>query len=109
MIPLRSAWAAACLAAIAVALPSAAQNLKMTPQQLAAELQGDTYPVPIRAAAPETRIPGRYIVLFKQGVESAPAQAKSVVALGHGKLHYAYDAAVSGFAATLDEGAVQAL
>lgn len=56
------------------------------------------------------RIPGQYIVVFKQGVASATLQStrERVRALG-GKVGYTYTSVVRGFSATLPDSAVRAL
>lgn len=54
-------------------------------------------------------IPDRYIVVFKPGVADAPGLARRLVAAQGGTLHHPYQHAIQGFAATLPQGAVEAL
>ncbi|HEU0301328.1 MAG TPA: S8 family serine peptidase [Longimicrobium sp.] len=55
-------------------------------------------------------IPGRYIVVFREGrVGSAAAAARELVPAHHGKVHFTYEHALKGFAANLTQAAVQAL
>lgn len=105
---LRIALAAAFVAAVAAA-PAGAQTLKATEQSLRAEILADGYPLTIRRVADEVRVPGRYIVLFKDGVGDAHAEAKRVVGGIGGTMHFSYEGAVNGFAATMDADAAEAL
>jgi serine protease len=55
-------------------------------------------------------IPGRYVVVFREGrVSSAAAVAQELVPAHHGKVHFNYEHALKGFAANLTPAAVQAL
>ena len=54
-------------------------------------------------------IPDRYIVLFRKGVNDAPGLARQLTNAHGGKLHFTYQHAVRGFAATLSPQAVAAL
>ncbi|CAA9354650.1 MAG: Alkaline serine exoprotease A precursor, partial [uncultured Gemmatimonadetes bacterium] len=61
----------------------------------------------LRAADP---IPGRYIVVFREGERSsASSLAGEMIPAGTGKVHRAYDHALKGFAAELTPAGVQAL
>jgi len=64
---------------------------------------------PLRAAAPGTAIRDRYIVVFRDGTPDAPGLASRLVAAHGGRLHFTYQAALRGFAATLSPAAVEAL
>jgi aqualysin 1 len=64
---------------------------------------------PLRAAAPGQGIRDRYIVVFKDGTPDAPGLASRLVASHGGGLHFIYQAAIRGFAATLSPAAVAAL
>lgn len=52
-------------------------------------------------------LPGRYIVVFKDGV--GPAAADAVVNNLNAEVHFRYSAALNGFAATMPEQALQGL
>lgn len=54
-------------------------------------------------------IPDRYVVVFKKEVRDAPGLARQLTASHGGKLHYTYQHAIKGFAATLPATAVGAL
>ncbi len=54
-------------------------------------------------------IPGRYIVVFEDGVGNVAEEARGMVAAHGGTLHYTYETALRGFAANLPAAAVQAL
>jgi aqualysin 1 len=56
-----------------------------------------------------TPIPDRYIVLFRKDVKDAPGLARKLANVPGGKLHFTYQYAVKGFAATLPPQAVAAL
>ncbi|HEX7049099.1 MAG TPA: S8 family peptidase [Longimicrobiales bacterium] len=79
------------------------------PMELAPEQQ--SAPAPVFALAPGARaIPDRYIVVFRQGmVSAAAAEAQQMVAARGGRLHFVYEHALQGFAATLPPQAVEAL
>jgi subtilisin family serine protease len=55
------------------------------------------------------RIPGQYIVVFRDGVTDVDATAGEKVARGRGRLTHAYKAALKGFAAELSDDAADAL
>jgi subtilisin family serine protease len=65
---------------------------------------------PILGADSPTAIPGRYIVVFRPGTpgEAHNAAAASARAMG-AQVHYTYDAALQGFAATMPEQALNGL
>ena len=54
-------------------------------------------------------IPGQYIVLFRDDLGNADAEARKIVTESNGQLLYRYNYAVKGFAARLSESAVEAL
>ena len=64
---------------------------------------------PLHAASAGKGIPDRYIVVFDDRVSDAPGLARRLVAAHGGELHYAYQHALRGFAATLPGPAVEAL
>jgi len=52
-------------------------------------------------------IPGRYIVVMKQGVADPASEAEEIVRDAGGRGHHRYGHALKGFAATLPEGGVE--
>jgi len=60
-----------------------------------------------RPAGAGQTIPDRYIVVFRNDVRDVPAVARQLA--GAGKLHYTYQHAIKGFAATLPAAAANAL
>ncbi len=58
---------------------------------------------------PPDVIPGRYIVVFNNDVRDAPGLANRLVRANGGSLHFVYQHALNGFAATLSEQAAGAL
>lgn len=54
-------------------------------------------------------IPGRYIVVFKDSVANASAEAASAVRGLGGQLHHTYTGALKGFAATLPDAALHGI
>jgi subtilisin family serine protease len=64
---------------------------------------------PLLAAAPGQGVRDRYIVVFRDGTPNAPGLASRLVAANGGRLHFIYQAALRGFAATLSPAAVEAL
>jgi subtilisin family serine protease len=54
-------------------------------------------------------IPGRYIVVFKSGVDNPGAAAAGLMQGSGGKLHHTYGSAIKGFAASLPEAALQGI
>jgi len=54
-------------------------------------------------------IPDRYVVVFKQGVGDAPGLARQLAAQHGATVHYTYQHAIKGFAATMPAAAVAAL
>jgi subtilisin family serine protease len=64
---------------------------------------------PLLAAAPGQGVRDRYIVVFRDGTPDAPGLASRLVASHGGRLHFTYQAALRGFAATLSPAAVAAL
>ena len=84
---------------------------------LAQSAETDEPAPPDRAAAPSARetggqgaVPDRYIVTFRKGAPRAETRAARQGALARGgAIHFEYDSAVDGFAATLPGHAVEAL
>jgi subtilisin family serine protease len=72
--------------------------------------QGNRPEAPVIGAEAENAIQGRYIVVFKPGSSGSEVNqaAERVHAFG-GEVHYVYDAAIQGFAATLPEQALKGL
>ncbi|MBW3654499.1 MAG: S8 family peptidase, partial [Gemmatimonadetes bacterium] len=64
---------------------------------------------PLLAAAAEQGIQDRYIVVFHDGTQDAPGLARQLVVANGGTLHYTYQSALRGFAATLSPHAVDAV
>jgi len=54
-------------------------------------------------------IPDRYIVVFRDGVTRGPALAAQLVRAGGGELHFTYEHALNGFAATLPAAALEGI
>lgn len=54
-------------------------------------------------------IPDRYVVVFKDDVRDAPGLARQLTAAHGGTVHYTYQHAIKGFAATLPAAAARAL
>jgi subtilisin family serine protease len=54
-------------------------------------------------------IPGRYIVVFKDGVTDVAGETDRAVAKGHGRKRHTYSKAIKGFAADFSDAAVQDL
>jgi aqualysin 1 len=54
-------------------------------------------------------ITDRYIVVFRDGVTRGPALAAQLVRAGGGELHFTYEHALNGFAATLPAAAVDGI
>ncbi|HEV7588734.1 MAG TPA: S8 family peptidase [Longimicrobium sp.] len=64
---------------------------------------------PLMASAPDARtVPDRYIVVLKAGAD-APGLAQRTANAHGGTVHFVYQAALNGFAATLPPQAVEAL
>jgi aqualysin 1 len=64
---------------------------------------------PLLSAAPGQGIRDRYIVVFHDGTADAPGLAQRLVAAHGGRVHFTYQHALRGFAATLAPAAVDAL
>jgi aqualysin 1 len=65
---------------------------------------------PILGADSPTAIPGRYIVVFRPGTPGAAQNEAAASARAMGaEVHYTYDAALQGFAATMPEQALNGL
>ncbi len=56
-----------------------------------------------------SRIPGQYIIVFKEGVTDAPGLARRLTAANGGSLLFTYEHAIKGFAAKLPDAAATAL
>lgn len=92
--------------AIAATSLAACQGVEPTRPSMSARAEA-----PLLTVSPEEGQPvaGRYIVVFNDDVSDPRGKALAKVAAHGGALHYAYTAAVKGFAADLDAGAVAAL
>lgn len=64
---------------------------------------------PARPFAQSQSIPGQYIVVFKDSVGNAPAEAANLARGAGGQLLHSYSWAIKGFAATLPAAAVQGI
>ena len=64
---------------------------------------------PLLAAAPGQGVPDRWIVVFNGTVADVPGAARALAAAHGGRIHYTYQHALRGFAATLPAQAVEAL
>jgi subtilisin family serine protease len=65
---------------------------------------------PVLSAAPGGEpIPGRYIVVLREGVDDVPGLAKRLTAQAGGELHFTYEHAVRGFSLSLPEAALEGL
>lgn len=53
-----------------------------------------------------TRIPDRYIVIFRPGSAAGRTLAEAMVREANGTLHFTYETVIEGFAATLPESAI---
>ena len=89
------------LVALACALPAFTQQSKLSEADIRQEIQSNTYPLTVRQAPEQHKIPGRYIVLFKDSVADPHGEARDMVSRWGGKLHNSWGHAVKGFAATL--------
>ncbi|WP_246088165.1 S8 family peptidase [Nocardioides albertanoniae] len=97
----------ALAAATATAVGAAAAILAMSPPAGAAE-----HPAPLIGAEKSTAIDGSYIVVMKGNGAKAKADAADARALAKkkgGSVKFAYDKAITGFSATLDADALDAL
>lgn len=67
-------------------------------------------PAPAHPFAQSQPVPGRYIVVFKDTVPSAAAEAANLMrGAGGGQLHHVYSSALKGFAATVPDRALAGL
>lgn len=64
---------------------------------------------PVRGFAASQPVPGRYIVVFKNGVGDPAAEAAGLARAAGGQVHHVYTAALKGFAASLPAQALQGL
>ena len=89
------------IAIVVVLLLAAASPALAAPQGPVAPMLGADSP---------TAIPGRYIVVFRPGTPGAAHNAAAASARAMGaQVHYTYDAALQGFAATMPEQALNGL
>ena len=89
------------IAIVVVLLLAAASPALAAPQGPVAPILGVDSP---------TAIPGPYIVVFRPGTPGAAENATAASARAMGvEVHYTYDAALQGFAATLPEQALNGL
>jgi subtilisin family serine protease len=102
---IRATWLRA-LAPVLAAAAFAACDRPATGPLGAARAPGDLAPVHSAGAA---AIPGRYVVVLESGVASPASESREMVAAHGGSLHYSYEAALKGFAATLSPEAVEQL
>jgi subtilisin family serine protease len=94
--------------ALALLLPLGFAACSDTPETMA-PAEG-TASAPLLAAAPGAQaIPGRYIVVFRDGVADAPGLARRMTEQAGGTLHYTYSHAVRGFALSLPDAALNGL
>ncbi|HEV2148666.1 MAG TPA: S8 family peptidase [Longimicrobiaceae bacterium] len=94
--------------ALVLLLPLGFAACSDTPQTLAPADGASS--APLLGAAPGAQaVPGRYIVVFGEGVADAPGLAQRLTAQAGGTLHYTYQHAVRGFAASLPEAALGGL
>jgi serine protease len=100
--PLLALVALAALAACDVSLPDLPTASDGTPLRW----PGEAAPL-VRAAT--GGIPDRYVVVFRDEVGTAAASARELVAAHGGRLHFSYETALKGFAATLSAEAVEAI
>jgi subtilisin family serine protease len=61
------------------------------------------------ATDPRPVVPDRYVIVLKDGVSDVPGLARTLVGAVGGKLHFVYEDALKGFAATLSPAAVSQL
>ncbi|HWX41537.1 MAG TPA: protease inhibitor I9 family protein [Blastocatellia bacterium] len=97
-----------CLAVLAAAAPALAQNSKMSEQELRNEIENQGRPLTVRRAPAQSRIPDRYIVMFRPEV-AVRTEARNIAKEMGGKIHFVYSEALHGFAATLSPEAVERL
>ncbi|HEX2081753.1 MAG TPA: S8 family serine peptidase [Longimicrobium sp.] len=77
-----------------------------TPTEAGLRAPGE--PAPLLSAGANA-IPGRYVVVLNREVSSASATAQELVSAHGGRVHFSYETAIKGFAATLSPQAVEAL
>ncbi|WP_420127138.1 S8 family peptidase [Longimicrobium sp.] len=92
-----------CLAALLASMGVAAcSDVPSAPDRARADA-----PAALQAGRAGQAIPDRYIVVFKDGARDVPGLARQLSA--GGTLHYTYQHAIKGFAATLPAAAVNGL
>ena len=84
-----------CTAALASTAPAALAQMVQPPA---------THPY-----AQSKPIPGRYIVVFWDSVNSPAAEAANLMRASGGQLHHTYSSAIKGFAASLPDAALQGI
>jgi subtilisin family serine protease len=102
-LPIHRSLPAAILAGVLAAACSDAPTTTPSPSASAQD------EAPLLAAAPGQGIRDRYIVVFHDGTPDAPGLARQLVGAHGGTLHYTYQSALRGFAATLPPAAVDAV
>ena len=95
------------LAAVALAVAAAAGCADDAVGPSARRPSAGEAPLLSRGAAETIR--DRYIVVFRAGTRDAPGLARNLVAAHGGKLHFTYQHALRGFAATLPAPALEAV
>src|SRR5262245_20418950 len=101
--------AAAAIILACLATTARAQNSKLSEQDLRNEIEGQGWPLTIRRAPAQSKIADRYIVLFRPEVTVPRQEARRIVRQLGGKIHFVYDRALHGFAATLSPEAAEKL
>ncbi|HEX8208782.1 MAG TPA: S8 family serine peptidase [Longimicrobium sp.] len=94
------------LAPVLAAAAFAACDRPATGPAGSARAPGDL--APMHSAGPSA-IPGRYVVVLENGVASPASVSREMVAAHGGRLHYSYETALKGFAASLSPAAVDQL
>jgi serine protease len=94
--------------ALALLLPLAAAACDLGSGPLTTAL-GEREPAAGQLLTVADFIPDRYVVVFRPGTVRASAVAEQMVAAHGGKLHFSYEHALQGFAATLPKQAVEAI
>jgi subtilisin family serine protease len=64
---------------------------------------------PVMAASANARIPGRYIVVFKNTTRDVPGVARALAASAGGQMGYLYEGVIKGFSVTLPPAAAALL
>ena len=93
------------LAGIAALATAALATAALAPNAFAQ----DNGAAPSHSFARSQPLPGRYIVVFRSGVDNPAAVAARELQARGGQLHYTYTGAIKGFAATLPDAALEAI